>query len=56
MFWLVAFAYVITPHLGLAESQRAVMSLWGLAPFGIVLGWIWGFAIAARKATATARA
>ncbi len=49
MLWLVIFAYVIMPHAGLAESQRAVVSLWGFAPFGIVLGWIWGFAIAARE-------
>ena len=54
MIWLVAFAYVIMPHTGLAESQRAVVSLWGFAPFGIVFGWIWGFATAARKMTATA--
>ena len=49
MLWLVAFAYLIMPHIGLAESQRAVVSLWGFAPFGITLGWIWGFATAARK-------
>jgi len=56
MLWLVIFAYVIMPHAGLAESQRAMVSLWGFAPFGIVLGWIWGFATAARKMTATAGA
>ncbi len=54
MLWLVFFAYLIMPHVGLAESQRAVVSLWGFAPFGIVLGWIWGFAAAKRKTTTTA--
>lgn len=54
MLWLVTFAYLIMPHLGLAESQRAVISLWGFAPFGIVLGWVWGFTTAKRKATAIA--
>lgn len=53
MLWLVIFAYVIMAHVDLAESQRAAVSLWGFAPFGIVLGWIWGFATAARKMTAT---
>jgi hypothetical protein len=52
MLWLVIFAYLIMPHASLDESQRAMVSLWGLAPFGIVLGWIWGFATAARKKVA----
>ncbi|HXI69073.1 MAG TPA: hypothetical protein VNN22_01820 [Verrucomicrobiae bacterium] len=56
MIWLVTFAYLIMPHTGLDESQRAVVSLWGFAPFGIVLGWIWGFATAARKTMASAGA
>jgi hypothetical protein len=51
MLWLVTFAYLIMPHVSLDESQRAVASLWGLAPFGIVLGWVWGFAGAMRKKT-----
>jgi hypothetical protein len=56
MLWLVVFACLIMPHVSLAESQRAVMSLWGLAPFGIMLGWIWGFANAAHGESAGAGA
>jgi hypothetical protein len=55
MLWLVAFACLIMPHTGLTEGQRAVVSLWGFAPFGIVLGWVWGFATAAQKRIVIAR-
>ncbi|HUA69203.1 MAG TPA: hypothetical protein VMA13_11705, partial [Candidatus Saccharimonadales bacterium] len=56
MLWLVVFACLIMPHVSLAESQRAVLSLWGFAPFGIVLGWVWGFANAAQNKSAGAGA
>jgi len=50
MLWLVVLAYVIMPHTALPPGQKSVASLWGLAPFGIILGWCWGFAAtAARK-------
>jgi hypothetical protein len=49
MLWLVVLAYVIMPHSGLTESQGAVVSLWGFAPFGIAFGWVWGFAHAAKN-------
>jgi len=49
MLWLVILACVIMPHTALPPGQKSVASLWGLAPFGIILGWCWGFAAAARK-------
>ena len=51
MLWLLIFAYLIMPHTNLDDSPRAVASLWGFAPFGIALGWIWGYAGAMRKRT-----
>jgi hypothetical protein len=50
--WLVAFASIIMPRCDLTMSQRGVVSLWGFAPFGILVGWLWGMA-AARKKVAT---
>jgi hypothetical protein len=50
MLWLVTLAYVVMPHGNFSESQRAVLSLWGFAPFGMVIGWLWGFANVQKKA------
>jgi len=47
--WLVAFADIIMPRYDFAMGQRSVVSLWGFAPFGILIGWLWGKATAARK-------
>ena len=55
LLWLLTLAYLIMPHCDLATSQRAVASLWGFAPFGILMGWCWGFARAEREKTAIAR-
>jgi hypothetical protein len=53
VLWLVAFAYIIMPRCDFTMSQRGVVSLWGFAPFGILVGWLWGMATAARKKVAT---
>jgi hypothetical protein len=53
ILWLVAFAYIIMPRCDFTMSQRGVVSLWGFAPFGILIGWAWGMANAARKNFAT---
>lgn len=49
MLLLVILAYVVIPRAGLEAGPRSAASLWALAPFGIVLGWCWGFAAAAHK-------
>ncbi|HEV2691634.1 MAG TPA: permease prefix domain 1-containing protein [Verrucomicrobiae bacterium] len=54
MLWLVILAYVIMPHTVLASAQKTIASLWGLAPFGIIIGWCWGFATTSRKNLAPA--
>jgi hypothetical protein len=51
MFWLVILAYVIMPHVALTPAQKSIASLWGLAPFGIIIGWGWGFATARKNST-----
>ncbi len=53
VLWLVAFAYLIMPRCDFTMSQRGVVSLWGFAPFGILVGWLWGMAAAARMKGAT---
>jgi len=53
LLWLVAFAYVIMPRCDFPMSQRGVVSLWGFAPFGILVGWLWGMVAAQRKKVAT---
>lgn len=53
VLWLVAFACIIMPHCDFSMSQRGVVSLWGFTPFGILVGWLWGMATAARKKVAT---
>lgn len=49
MLWLVVLAYIIMPRGDFSESQRVLVSLWGFAPFGILIGWIWAFIASARK-------
>ena len=53
LLWLVALAYVIMPRGDFTAGQRGVVSLWGFAPFGILVGWLWGMATAAREKVAT---
>jgi hypothetical protein len=53
VLWLVALAFIIMPRCDFTMSQRGVVSLWGFAPFGILVGWLWGMATAARKKSAT---
>ena len=48
VLWLVVLAYIIMPRGDFTLSQRAVVSLWGFAPFGILVGWLWGFVTAAQ--------
>ena len=45
---LLAMAFII-PHFNFTDAQRALVSMWAFAPFGILIGWAWGFATAARK-------
>lgn len=49
MLWMVVLAYAIMPQGEFNASQRAIVSLWGTAPFGIFIGWCWGFAAAQEK-------
>jgi hypothetical protein len=44
LIWLVILAYFIIPRCGLTQGQTAVASLWGLAPFGTLIGWYSGWA------------
>ena len=53
LLWLVALAYLIMPRCDLTPGQSGVVSMWGFAPFGILIGWLWGMAAAARKNVAT---
>jgi hypothetical protein len=47
--WLVVFAWAIMPHCNFDGSARSVLSLWGFAPFGLLIGWIWAHATNSRK-------
>jgi len=49
LLWLVILAFIIMPQCDFTMAQRAVVSLWGFAPFGILIGWSWGFTTAKRK-------
>jgi hypothetical protein len=49
VFWVLISAFVIIPRFNFTEVQTALASMWALAPFGILIGWAWGFATAARK-------
>ena len=44
---LLAVAFII-PHFNFTDVQRALVSMWAFAPFGILIGWAWGFATVAR--------
>ena len=48
---LLAMAFII-PHFNFTDVQRALVSMWAFAPFGILIGWAWGFATVARKKAA----
>jgi len=47
--WLVVFAWGIMPHCKFEDGTRSVVSLWGFAPFGLLVGWIWAHATNSRK-------
>jgi hypothetical protein len=47
--WLVVFGWGIMPHCNFEASTRSVVSLWGFAPFGLLIGWIWAYATSSRK-------
>jgi hypothetical protein len=49
VFWVLISAFVIIPRFNFTEIQTALASMWAIAPFGILIGWAWGFATAARK-------
>ena len=56
VFWvLIAMAFII-PHFNFTDAQRALVSMWAFAPFGILIGWAWGFASDARKRAIKANA
>jgi len=46
---LVIAGIIILPRCDFADAPKAVFSMWVFAPFGILIGWGWGFATAARK-------
>jgi hypothetical protein len=48
LLWVVA-CIVTLPRCDFTDGQRAVVSMWAFAPFGILIGWCLGFAITARK-------
>jgi hypothetical protein len=47
--WLVVLGWGIMPHSNFDDSTRSVVSLWGFAPFGLLIGWIWAHATKSRK-------
>jgi hypothetical protein len=49
VLWVLISAWVVIPRFNFTEVQTALASMWALAPFGILIGWAWGFATAARK-------
>ena len=53
LLWMVA-CIIILPRCNFTDAQRALVSMWSFAPFGILIGWCWGFATDARKKTAMA--
>ena len=52
VLWLVAFAFLIVPSQEWSLSQSGVLSLWGFAPFGILIGWLWGMTAAEARLAA----
>ena len=49
LVWLVVFGWGIMPHCNFDDSVRSVVSLWGFAPFGLLIGWIWAHSTNSRK-------
>jgi hypothetical protein len=47
--WLVILGWGIMPHCNFDDSVRSVVSLWGFAPFGLLIGWIWAHVTNSRK-------
>ena len=48
LLWVVA-CIIVLPRCNFTDAQRALVSVWTFAPFGILIGWAWGFATAERK-------
>ncbi|MGO8838223.1 MAG: permease prefix domain 1-containing protein [Limisphaerales bacterium] len=48
---LVIAGILILPRCDFTEARRAAVSLWVFAPFGILIGWCWGFSATAQKET-----
>jgi hypothetical protein len=48
VLFLVIAGILILPHCDFTDGTRAVVSLWVFTPFGILIGWAWGFATAER--------
>jgi hypothetical protein len=46
--WVLAMAFIYLPRCELTVAQSGVVALWTFAPFGIVIGWLWGNATAER--------
>lgn len=53
LLWVVG-CIIILPRCDFTDTQRALVSMWAFAPFGILLGWSWGFVTAERNNTVTA--
>jgi hypothetical protein len=57
VIWLLAQVALdargIMPRYDFSEGQKGVVSLWGFAPFGIMVGWACGYANVARKKVTT---
>jgi hypothetical protein len=57
VIWLLAQVALdaagIMPRHDFSEGQKGVVSLWGFAPFGIMVGWACGYANTTRKKVAT---
>lgn len=49
VFGMLGLAFLVLPLFNFTDGERAVVSLWAFAPGGILMGWAWGFATAARK-------
>ena len=49
VFWVLIAMVFIIPHFNFTDAQRALVSMWAFAPFGILIGWAWGYASDARK-------
>ena len=47
--WVLLAACFIIPHFNFTDVEKALVSMWAFAPFGILIGWAWGFASDGRK-------